>query len=62
MSQYEADWKAGYVKNQKYEAISEGFVVDEPVNGKPVSGCKFPASREFAGNFSVLWRNRHRNF
>jgi hypothetical protein len=24
-----ASWKAGYVKNQKYEAISEGFVVEK---------------------------------
>jgi hypothetical protein len=30
-------------------------VADEPVNGEPVSGSKFPASREFAGNFTKIW-------
>jgi len=27
-------------------------VADEPVSGEPVCEHKFPASREFAGNFS----------
>jgi hypothetical protein len=27
-------------------------MADETVSGEPVSGSKFPASREFAGNFS----------
>ena len=34
---------------QRFEANS---LADGTVNGEPVSGSKFPASREFAGNFS----------
>jgi hypothetical protein len=43
---------SGDHKNRKYAAVSRGFVADEPVSGEPVCERKFPASREFAGNFS----------
>jgi hypothetical protein len=43
-------------QNQKYEAISGGFMADEPVNGEPVSPCYSlfsPVMFEKAGHFPV---------
>jgi hypothetical protein len=34
------------------------LLADEPVNGEPVSGSKFPAIREFAANFSEFEPNQ----
>jgi hypothetical protein len=38
-------------QNQKYEAVSEGFVADEPVQGEPVSGEDSLLSGKRTGNF-----------
>src|ERR1700686_2077609 len=47
-------------QNQKYEAISEGFLADDAGSGEPVSEARFPAIRENNREFSVLWRNCHK--
>jgi len=44
-------------RNQKYEAISGGFVADDVVSSEPVSATKFPAIREFNREFWENWPN-----
>ncbi len=46
------------VSNREKSGQRPNRLADEPVNGEPVSGCKFPASREFAGNFSEFEPNQ----
>jgi hypothetical protein len=43
-------------QNQKYEAISEGFVADDAVSGEPVSGAEFPVIREKNKEFRGITR------
>jgi hypothetical protein len=39
------------MRNNLSEPLDRCYMADEPVSREPVSGQKFPASREFAGNF-----------
>jgi hypothetical protein len=38
--------------NREIKPQRQDWLADEPVSGEPVCERKFPASREFAGNFS----------
>jgi hypothetical protein len=43
-------------QNQKYEAISGGFVADETVNGEPVCEANSLRAGNLAGNFMFFGR------
>jgi hypothetical protein len=41
-------------KTKKYEAISEGFVADDPVSGEPVCGSNSLRTGKITGNFTKI--------